>query len=72
MAINEKDIQIYLGSDEKPFDFRSDSGHVGRAWVDGVLVIYDLMDVPLWLATALDARDDDGNTELDKPRVAIA
>lgn len=49
----------------------TDSGEIGRAWVDGVLVVYDLQDVPQWLAVVLDARDDDGNTALDKPRVAV-
>ena len=74
MAINVDDVQAYLGAspEERSMDFDTDSGYVGRAWVDGVLVVYDLMDVPQWLATVLDARDDDGDTVLDQPRVAVA
>ena len=49
----------------------SDSGEIGRTWIDGVLVIYDLRDVPAWLVMALDARDEDGNTQLDQPRAAV-
>jgi hypothetical protein len=49
----------------------SDSGEIGRAWVDGVLVVYDLSDAPAWLGEVLEARDDDGNTSRAEPRVAV-
>jgi hypothetical protein len=40
----------------------SDSGDVGRAAIDGTIVVYDPQDVPTWLQSVLDARDEDGNT----------
>ena len=78
MALNSDDVQSFLGNTDARRDwgerspFGSDSGHVGRVWIDGVLVVYDLMDVPMWLATVLEAQDEDGNTKLDEPRQAIA
>jgi hypothetical protein len=72
MALNVDDIQTFLGSDDSArSQFRSESGSVGRAWIDGVLVVYDLADAPAWLVTVLDAQDEDGNTTLDKPRAAV-
>jgi hypothetical protein len=76
MALNEDWVQSLLKYEatlEAPGDATdgSDSGEIGRAWIDGVLVVYDLQDVPAWLAVALDARDEDGNTALDRPRVAV-
>lgn len=41
----------------------SDSGEIGRAWIDGTLVVWDLQDPPRWLETVLEGRDDDGNYE---------
>ena len=73
MAINEDDIQAFLGSDDGDRStFRSDSGAVGRAWIDGALVVYDLEDCPQWLANALKAQDENGRTRLAEPRVAVA
>lgn len=34
---------------------------IGRAIIDGALVIYDLDAPPAWLAPVLSARDEDGN-----------
>jgi hypothetical protein len=39
----------------------SDSGNVGRAWIDGCLVVYDLEDPPFWLAAVQTCLDEDGN-----------
>lgn len=67
MAINPDDIQSYLGAGERPFDFGSDSGNVGRSWIDGVLVVYDPDDCPKWLADALAlAQQEDGNTGAER------
>jgi hypothetical protein len=46
----------------------SDSGNVGRAAIDGALVVYDLEDPPYWLVPVLEARDEDGNTKPATPR----
>lgn len=40
----------------------SESGHIGRAAIDGALVIYDPDDPPSWLREVLESRDDDGFT----------
>ena len=77
MALNEDWIQklLYYEATLAPVSQgwgSSDSGEVGRAWIDGCLVVYDLQDVPLWLAEALKARDDDGNTTMGMERTAMA
>jgi len=36
---------------------------IGRAWIDGVLVVWDLDDPPGWLDVVLAQRDEDGNVE---------
>jgi hypothetical protein len=81
MALNVDDVQSFLGGTdgEDRSEFRSDSGYVGRCWIDGTLVVYDLMDVPMWLAAVLKRRDEladdeayDGDTDLAEPRVALA
>lgn len=66
MAINEDDIQAFLGAEKREHDFGSDSGRVGRAWIDGVLVVYDPEDCPKWLADALHMEDEDGNTGAER------
>lgn len=72
MALFNSDVQKFLSaSDDDRQRFRSDSGSVGRASIDGTLVVYDLDDVPMWLVTVLEGRDDGGNTKLDKPRQAV-
>lgn len=68
MAINEHDIQEFLDADKRKQDFRSDSSYVGRSWIDGVLVVYDPEDCPQWLADALFAQDEDGNTGAERVR----
>jgi hypothetical protein len=71
MALIEEDIQKFLGGDDSErSEFRSDSGSVGRASIDGVLVIYDLDDIPAWFAGALRVCDEDGNTGLAEPRTS--
>lgn len=80
MALNEIWVQELLAY-EKTLEARdgknyggpkfSDSGSVGRAWIDGTIVVYDLDDAPAWLAEVLAARDEDGNTDLAEPRVAV-
>lgn len=60
MAIVTSTIQEFLAGEDS---FRSESGDVGRASVDGTLVIYDPNDVPGWLQEILTARDEDGNVE---------
>jgi hypothetical protein len=70
MALIEEDVQKFLGGDTDRAEFRSDSGSVGRASIDGVLVIYDLDDIPAWFAGALRVRDEDGNTGLAEPRTS--
>ena len=70
MAINEDDIQAFLGgTDDTSLSnntfrsrFRSDSGNVGRSWIDGTVVIYDPEDCPKWLADVFKQADEDGNT----------
>lgn len=42
----------------------NDNKGVGRAWVDGALVVYDLDDIPVWLEPVLNARDADGCTTI--------
>jgi hypothetical protein len=44
----------------------TDSGYVGRAWIDGALVVYDPEDCPAWLAEVLTQRDEDGNTGAER------
>lgn len=68
MALTEKWVQDLLKYNRtlKPVaggHGSSDSGAVGRAWIDGTLVVYDLEDTPSWLQTVLDGRDEDGNYE---------
>lgn len=63
MALIEEDVQTFLGSDDgERSEFRSESGSVGRASIDGTLVVYDPEDCPEWLANVLTRRDEDGNT----------
>ena len=67
MALNDKWVQSLLGY-EKTLELPdcypgSDSGHIGRAYVDGILVIYDIEDIPLWLMKVLDNLDENGNYE---------
>lgn len=68
MALTDESVQAYLETDKDAGevfsgDFTSDSGNVGRASIDGTLVIYDLDDRPAWLNAVLAARDEDGNVE---------
>lgn len=77
MALNEDWVQSLFNYEvtlEAPATATdaTDSGGIGRTWVDGVLVVYDLQDVPAWLVTVLDARDEDGVTQLDQPRASVA
>lgn len=76
MALNDdwaQELLTCVVTLEAPSDKRgTDSGEIGRAWVDGTLVVYDLQDVPAWLAPVLEARDEDGNTELADPRVPVS
>lgn len=55
---------------ESPADSQmaTDSGNIGRCWIDGVLVVYDLEDIPAWLAKALADQDEDGQTTMAEPR----
>lgn len=39
---------------------------VGRAYIDGSVLIYDLDDIPSWVQVLLDGRDDDGLFERRK------
>jgi hypothetical protein len=41
----------------------SESGSIGRACVDGTLIIYDIDDQPKWLEELFAQQDDDGNVE---------
>jgi hypothetical protein len=67
MAINVEDIQNFLGSEDgERSTFRSNSGYVGRSWIDGALVVYDPEDCPKWLADALKSQDEDGNTGAER------
>ena len=68
MALTEEWIQLafeYAVTLCPPDDtFKmSESGHISRAAIDGVLVIYDFEDTPIWLQQVLDDRDEDGNVE---------
>lgn len=70
MALNKVDVQNFLGADDDGrSNFHSDSGDVGRASIDGVLVIYDLNDIPAWFAGALKVANDDGDTPIAEPRM---
>lgn len=74
MALAEPDIQAFLGGVDDPTPsnetfrsrFRSNSGYVGRSSIDGALVVYDPEDCPKWLADALHAQDEDGNTGAER------
>jgi hypothetical protein len=63
MAVNVADIQKFLGADDgERSEFGSDSGRVGRSWIDGTLVVYDPEDCPKWLADVLARQNEDGDT----------
>ena len=70
MALNGDWVQDLLAYKDTlaPPEFiqGSDSGGIGRAWIDGALVVYDLEDPPVWLAPVLDAsmRDENGDTHI--------
>lgn len=74
MAINEEDIQRFLGSEDDTLEaghtfrsrFGSDSGRVGRSWIDGTVVIYDPEDCPAWLNDVFKQADEDGNTGAER------
>lgn len=66
MALNDKWVQELLKYNvtlKPPSYSGSDSGAIGRVWIDGTLVVYDLEDCPKWLQDILDQRDEDGNVE---------
>jgi hypothetical protein len=42
---------------------------IGRSIIDGTLVIYPLDNPPAWLITALEDRDEDGNTSIGYPNI---
>lgn len=68
MALNEEWVQnllSYRATLAAPDEaLASDSGSVGRASIDGCIVVYDLEDPPAWLVPILNARNEDGDLEL--------
>jgi hypothetical protein len=48
------------------FNIPAHGQSVGRAYIDGAVLIYDLDDVPEWATELIAARDDDGNVERRK------
>jgi hypothetical protein len=73
MALNADWVQALLKYEVTltPPDQERDPGYpgseshcIGRAWIDGALVVYDLEDPPKWLIPVLNERDDDtGDTD---------
>lgn len=55
MSLNEQTI-------EEAFDVPACGQSVGRALIDGCMVIYDLDDPPVWLRAVIRAQDENGNT----------
>ena len=70
MALSDAWIEELLNYDATlaPKDFTSESGNVGRAAIDGALVVFDLDDPPAWLKPVLDMRDENGNTATEMLR----
>lgn len=66
MALDEDWVQDLLEYKVTLKAGSSDSGGIGRAWIDGALVVYDLEDPPIWFAPVLDLSEEseDGNTDI--------
>lgn len=62
MSLDEAWVQGLLRYEKTLAPPEGNTKKIGRAWIDGCLVVYDPDDCPLWLALALGTRDDEGNT----------